>query len=715
MRRPNYNFPMKFPNLISAVTCAFAWALLLPPSLMAESVSKINLNQPSDAGSYSVTNSLLGDYEALLKDQNDAPFGVFKLITGRNVWTASLETVGQAKRTAKGSFVLPQGANSVSLEAKFPATKAAPAVTLNFTLDGGSPFLFGTHGAGTLIGFKMTDSLEKTTNSIRYNLILDQGTVDALDQPAGKGWASGSFTGTGIGSFKGMLGDATACSFPLRLSVTGQAILWAQPYKNRNSFIGGVVDVDNLVPNANNYEALEASVSWVKVADGKTLSYQNGFTFNSMSVSGSRWLVPSTHKALGESLGWLGGEKCTVRTYGPSLFYKSELGAMNLPTEFRLDKAFKLIAPANASTIKWSGSVVRGTGAFSGSFTLPAGFATDTISGSGAVSGLLLQDEVWGITTGLGLMKLPITGAKGSFRTAALALEQYETVMSPPTPAYMALIPSGSFTMGDALDVAGDAHTVNVSTFYMAQNLVTKAQWDTVRTWGTSNGYSDLAAGAGKASNHPVQSISWFQMVKWCNARSQKEGLTPVYYTNDAQTTVYKTGDVNVTNAQVKWTANGYRLPTEAEWEKAARGGLSGMRFPWGDEINQLRANYIASYNYSYDSGLFNKRGEVYAYHPTYATGSTPYTSPVGSFAANGYGLNDMAGNVWQWCWDWYGTYDTGTPTDPRGVSSGTYRVFRGGSWGINADYCRVAVRNGSGPSDTNGGIGFRVARSSVP
>jgi hypothetical protein len=136
---------------------------------------------------------------------------------------------------------------------------------------------------------------------------------------------------------------------------------------------------------------------------------------------------------------------------------------------------------------------------------------------------------------------------------------------------------------------------------------------------------------------------------------------------------------------------------------------LSGKRFPWGDTISQSQANYSAYPGYSYDLS-----GAVNNFHPTYATGSTPYTSPVGSFAANGYGLNDMAGNVWQCCWDWYGTYDTGSPTDPRGSSSGSFRVFRGGSWYGNAG-CRVALRNYYGPSYTHGSIGFRVARSSVP
>jgi formylglycine-generating enzyme required for sulfatase activity len=251
---------------------------------------------------------------------------------------------------------------------------------------------------------------------------------------------------------------------------------------------------------------------------------------------------------------------------------------------------------------------------------------------------------------------------------------------------------------------------VTLDAFYMGKYEVTKAEWDEVRTWGLSNGYTDLAAGSGKASNHPVQSITWYMMVKWCNARSQKEGLTPAYYTNDAQTTIYKTGSVNVTNAQVKWSASGYRLPTEAEWEKAARGGLSGKRFPWGDTISHSQANYYASSGFSYDSS-----GSVNNYHPTYATGSMPYTSPVGAFAANGYGLFDMTGNVFEWCWDWYGTYASGSQTNPRGTTSGTLRVCRGGSWGGNAVNSRVAGRYSNNPTDSNRLIGFRVLRSLAP
>ena len=269
------------------------------------------------------------------------------------------------------------------------------------------------------------------------------------------------------------------------------------------------------------------------------------------------------------------------------------------------------------------------------------------------------------------------------------------------------LIPAGSFTMGRT---SGDTDpeeatpvTINVSAFYMGKYEVTKAEWDAVRTWGAANGYTDLAVGGGKGTNHPVHTITWFDMVKWCNARSQKEGRTPVYTVRGA---VMKTGTAE---PSANWTANGYRLPTEAEWEKAARGGVSGKRFPWGDTITHSNANYNSISDFAYD--VSPTRGS----HPTYNDGVTPYTSPVGSFAPNGYGLYDMTGNVMELCWDWFSSSTYVNATDPRGSSSGTYRVFRGGSWYINADCCRSSYRNGSAPGDGYDYIGFRIAYSSVP
>ena len=283
------------------------------------------------------------------------------------------------------------------------------------------------------------------------------------------------------------------------------------------------------------------------------------------------------------------------------------------------------------------------------------------------------------------------------------------------------LIPGGSFTMGATSgdnDPNAPSITVTVSPFYIQQTETTKAQWDEVRTWAVNNGYTDLAEGAGKAANHPVQTVSWWDVVKWCNARSEKEGLTAVYTVSGA---VMRTG---TTAPTPNWSANGYRLPTEAEWEKAARGGAGGKRFPWDtDTISHAQANYwVYSGNgttnyWSYDAEPRPPATGYSYFHPSYATEDTPYTSPVGSFGANGYGLYDMSGNVWEWCWDWeevlYYTTSNGT-ADPRGPASGSYgyRVRRGGAWDEQAIRARIASRNASIPGGANYNDGFRAARS---
>ncbi len=296
--------------------------------------------------------------------------------------------------------------------------------------------------------------------------------------------------------------------------------------------------------------------------------------------------------------------------------------------------------------------------------------------------------------------------------TAGVTRRFYRIALDTPAgvPEGFSFIPAGAFTMGRTSgDTDPDAPpqvTVTVSAFFMGKYEVTKALWDEVRAWGAANGYTDLVVGGGKAANHPVQTLRWFDVVKWCNARSQKDRLMPVYTVSG---TVMKTGRTAPT---AKWNANGYRLPTEAEWEKAARGGRSGLRFPWGNSISHSQVNYSSWSGYPYDSS-----GAVNDYHPTYRVGAIPYTSPVGSFAATGYGLYDMAGNVWEWCWDWYGesTYVSGA-IDPRGAASGSDRVVRGGSWYSSAPFSRAAHRYYNPPAFTyTGDFGFRLARSSVP
>ena len=285
---------------------------------------------------------------------------------------------------------------------------------------------------------------------------------------------------------------------------------------------------------------------------------------------------------------------------------------------------------------------------------------------------------------------------------------------TPTVPADMALIPAGSFTMGNCMDpnegweAELPLHTVNVSAFYMDKYDVTYALWQQIYNWATNHGYSFEWAGSGKAAVHPVQTVDWFNCVKWCNARSEMEGRVPAYYTSAAQTTVYRTGEVHLDNSSVKWYS-GYRLPTEAEWEYAARGGLSGQRFPWGNTISESQANYFSTgtQNCTYD--LSNT-----GFNPTFNDGVWPYTSPVNYFAPNRYGLYDMAGNVCQWCWDWYGGYDSDSQTDPRGPTYLTGRVIRGGSWASDCMFggCRTACRDNYGRSPFGGwgdnDIGFR-------
>jgi sulfatase modifying factor 1 len=258
-------------------------------------------------------------------------------------------------------------------------------------------------------------------------------------------------------------------------------------------------------------------------------------------------------------------------------------------------------------------------------------------------------------------------------------------------PSGMVLIPGGT-NAGTDPDFGAYSLT-NASAFYMDQCEVTKALWGEVRNdpQTVARGYSDLAVGGGKAANHPVNTVDWYDVIKWCNARSEKASREPVYYTDGGFTQVYKTGQV--VEPYVKASANGYRLPTDVQWEYAARGGVASRRFPWGDTdtIQHARANYWSSSSYSYDTSP--TRG----HHPDYP--DYPHTSPVGTFESgkNGYGLYDMAGNVWEWCYNWY----------PG--SEGSIRVARGGSWAPGVIYCRVGYPGTYEPDRADPDVGIRA------
>ncbi|MDM8004659.1 MAG: SUMF1/EgtB/PvdO family nonheme iron enzyme [Phycisphaerae bacterium] len=304
---------------------------------------------------------------------------------------------------------------------------------------------------------------------------------------------------------------------------------------------------------------------------------------------------------------------------------------------------------------------------------------------------------------------------------------------------HMVLIPSGEFLMGDPFD-EGNAdelprHAVYVDAFYIDRYEVTNQQYADALNWANSQGnlitvsggvvykydgeagypYCDTAISApgsqitwngvsfGTTSgreNHPMVHVSWYGAVAYANWRSAMQGKPLVY---DLSTWNYS-------------GSGGYRLPTEAEWEKAARGGVAGTRFSWSDsnDIQHARANYYSDWSdgvpyYPYD------KSPTQGYHPTFNTGVSPYTSPVGYFTANDYGLYDMVGNVWEWCNDWSGgTYYSSSPySNPTGPTSGTYRILRGGGWDYDAYYCRVAYRYGFGPAYRSFYLGFRLVLGS--
>jgi len=226
----------------------------------------------------------------------------------------------------------------------------------------------------------------------------------------------------------------------------------------------------------------------------------------------------------------------------------------------------------------------------------------------------------------------------------------------------MVLIPGGRFIMGEENQIDAAPHEVVLSPFYMDKNLVTQEQYEKVMGENPSRW---------KGGTNPVEQMRWSDAARYCNARSRSEGLEPCY---------------NLNTWQCNFEANGYRLPTEAEWEYACRAGTQ-TAYSFGNDPSKLK-----------DYAWFDENA-----------GGKPH--PVGQKPANPWGLYDMHGNVWQWCNDFYKVdyYQESPKEDPRGPTTGDTKVVRGGAWKFSAECCRCGYRYNEDPGYADVCFGYDI------
>lgn len=253
----------------------------------------------------------------------------------------------------------------------------------------------------------------------------------------------------------------------------------------------------------------------------------------------------------------------------------------------------------------------------------------------------------------------------------------------------MVLIRGGSFVMGSPesenwREKDETQHTVVLDDFWISKYEVTQAEYEAVMKKNPSSF---------RGKNLPVESVSWYDAVAFCNALSERDGFSAVY---------------EIDGEKVSWNKNadGYRLPTEAEWEYAVR---AGTQTPFSQEKSpgDSDANFYAHYPYNIEQNYFND--SVLETRPGYYRQKTV---AVGSFAPNKNGLYDIHGNVSEWCWDVYGAYPKGTVKNPGGAENGSVRVCRGGGWNDFGKHLRCAYRSSCLPEDISASRGFRVVRN---
>jgi formylglycine-generating enzyme required for sulfatase activity len=389
------------------------------------------------------------------------------------------------------------------------------------------------------------------------------------------------------------------------------------------------------------------------------------------------------------------------RYYSTNIVFMSIVLLFFTACEPKLENGFEriiMIEGLDCGNVVVTGSLMAGTAAKGVSVSIPFSrtnggeFPKYLINASG-VNGLVATLEVGNLRPGSGFLVFIISGTpttKGvanfevSFARAKCTFQL--NVFPSNVNIVMKNIPAGTFPMGCTL---GDKEcksdelplrNITLSPFQMGETEVTKAQYQAVM--------ESIPSSLSNCSLCPEKGVSWFDAVVFCNRLSVALGLRPCYYSDSNFTQIYgKNGNswaIHNNGAAFRdISARGFRLPTEAEWEYAARGGNNSLIYSGSNTAGNVAW-------YDINSGGKSQSAKVKQ--------------------GNGYGLFDMSGNVFEWCQDWYSTYTSSDQTNPVGPSTGVTRVLRGGAWFISVEYCRVSSRSHFFPSD-NFNYGFRVVR----
>jgi hypothetical protein len=370
--------------------------------------------------------TLTGSWQALLEDATGLPQGlVTATLSSPGKWTATLDVAGSTTiRKAAGTFDLDPAATSASMTMNFPAATGLTAQTMTLDVSGPDALASGTHAQGNLRGFRLTRGAELPTATKAFTMVIDQGEQDGFLIPAGIGWATGVISTKGSITLSGQLGDAQAIKGSVKLGATGQALLWLKPYRNLSSRIGGVVSLHETggVP-ATALSRTESKLWWYREADTSELSYGSGFGPVPAEVGVRSHAIVSSSAALATSLDLNQSRFRNVIFDGGGLPEPAWTNA--LPEAFVLDATFNLAAvpiPGRLMT-PWQGSVNPKIGSFSGTLDVAAS-ASGILAGKAAVSGVLLPAAAVEGVVGAGLVKIPVAGRAGAFRTGAVVLSK---------------------------------------------------------------------------------------------------------------------------------------------------------------------------------------------------------------------------------------------------------------------------------------------------